>query len=91
MVVGARDDAGPEFTTKKRSVIIWGRNTSVNLEEDFWIALREIAAARGITAWDLVGARARSIDAGRQHTDLSSAIRLFVLRYYRDGKASQST
>ena len=72
---------------KKRSAIIWGRNTSVNLEEDFWIALREIAAARGITASDLVG----SIDAGRQHTNLSSAIRLFVLRYCRDGKASQST
>jgi predicted DNA-binding ribbon-helix-helix protein len=65
----------------KRSIVIAGHKTSVSLEDEFWVGLKEIAAARGITLSDLVA----SIDTGRQHGNLSSAIRLFVLHHYRSG------
>lgn len=61
----------------KRSVIIAGHKTSVSLEDAFWKVLKEIARTRGQTLSDLVS----SIDAQRQHGNLSSALRLFVLEY----------
>jgi predicted DNA-binding ribbon-helix-helix protein len=63
----------------KRSIMIAGHKTSVSLEEAFWSGLKDVALARHTTLSDLVGA----IDAERQHGNLSSAIRLFVLEYYR--------
>ena len=68
---------GPPVGTgvTKRSVMIAGHRTSVSLEEPFWAALREVAAARGQSVQALVGA----IDAGRGGQNLSSAIRVFVL------------
>ena len=63
----------------KRSVVIAGHKTSVSLEDAFWKALKEIAHERDMTSSDLVAA----IDSGRQQGNLSSAIRLFVLDYYR--------
>ena len=63
----------------KRSIVIAGHKTSVSLEAGFWKALREIADARQMTLSDMVAA----IDSGRQHANLSSAIRLFVLDHYR--------
>jgi len=63
----------------KRSVVVSGRKTSVSLEDAFWKALKEIAIARNVTLSDLVG----SIDAARQQANLSSAIRLFVLDFYK--------
>lgn len=67
----------------KRSVMIAGHRTSVSLEQPFWDALREIAEERGSSIAGLVA----EIDAGRGDSNLSSAIRLFVLGYFR-GKAS---
>jgi predicted DNA-binding ribbon-helix-helix protein len=64
----------------KRSVAFAGRKTSVSLENDFWNGLREIADGRGETLSELIAA----IDANRQHANLSSAIRLFVLGFYRN-------
>jgi predicted DNA-binding ribbon-helix-helix protein len=64
----------------KHSVIIRGHKTSVSLEREFWTALKEISEQRGITMTYLVS----SIDAERKHANLSSAIRLFVLDYYRN-------
>jgi predicted DNA-binding ribbon-helix-helix protein len=63
----------------KRSVIIAGHKTSISLEDAFWNALREIATAQGVTLSILVS----TIDSDRQHTNLSSAIRVFVLNHYR--------
>ncbi len=63
----------------KRSIVIAGHKTSVSLEDAFWRGLKEIAAARNMTLSDLVA----SIDGGRRQGNLSSAIRLFVLDYYR--------
>jgi predicted DNA-binding ribbon-helix-helix protein len=63
----------------KRSIVIAGHKTSVSLEDPFWQGLREIAATRNMTLSEVVA----SIDTGRHEGNLSSAIRLFVLDYYR--------
>lgn len=63
----------------KRSIVIAGHKTSVSLEDAFWKCLKEIAGGRELTLSDLVA----SIDSDRQHGNLSSAIRLFVLDHYR--------
>ena len=63
----------------KRSIVIAGHKTSVSLEDAFWRGLKDIAVSRHITLSDLVGA----IDSERQHGNLSSAIRLFVLDHYQ--------
>ena len=67
----------------KRSIVIAGHKTSVSLEDAFWKGLKEIADDRAVTLSDLVS----SIDTGRQHGNLSSAIRLFVLDHYRNHAA----
>jgi predicted DNA-binding ribbon-helix-helix protein len=64
----------------KRSVEIDGRSTSVSLEDEFWNALKEIAAAQRTTAQELV----LKIHNERTHPNLSSVIRLHILSYYRE-------
>ena len=63
----------------KRSIVIAGHKTSVSLEDAFWSGLKDIAASRNMTLSELVA----SIDTDRRQGNLSSAIRLFVLDYYR--------
>jgi len=74
----------------KRSIVIAGHKTSVSLEDAFWRGLKEIAIGRDKTLSDLVA----EIDTERQHGNLSSAIRLFVLDHYRaqtNGRAVESS
>ena len=66
---------------KKRSVVVSEHKTSVSLEDVFWDSLKEIASSRQTGVSELVNA----IDAERQASNLSSAIRLFVLDHYRIG------
>jgi predicted DNA-binding ribbon-helix-helix protein len=68
----------------KRSAIIAGHKTSVSLEDAFWEALKAIAKERDMKLSDLV----TSIDSARQHNNLSSAIRLYVLNYYQSALRS---
>ncbi len=63
----------------KRSIIIDGHKTSVSLEDAFWNGLKEISGLRNMTLSELVG----EIDTNRQQGNLSSAIRLFVLDYFK--------
>ncbi len=63
----------------KRSVVISGHKTSVSLEEPFWNAVRAIADAQQMTVSSLL----RQINLDRQHANLSSAIRIFVLEQTR--------
>lgn len=68
---------------RKRSVLIAGHRTSVSLEAAFWSGLKDIAAARGLSVNRLV----ETIDQGRQ-TNLSSAIRVFVLGHCREAPSA---
>lgn len=63
---------------RKRSVVIAGHTTSVSLEPEFWDALRDLAAGRGVSINQLV----TEID-GNRTGNLSSAIRVFVLQALR--------
>jgi predicted DNA-binding ribbon-helix-helix protein len=63
----------------KHSVVIAGHRTSVSLEPEFWDALQTLAKSNGHS----VNAEISSIDAGRGKQNLSSAIRLAILRDYQ--------
>ncbi|MGE5158974.1 MAG: ribbon-helix-helix domain-containing protein [Gemmatimonas sp.] len=63
----------------KRSIVVAGHKTSVSLEEAFWNGMKEISGERNMTLSELVG----EIDSKRQQGNLSSAIRLFVLDYFK--------
>ena len=63
----------------KRSILIAGRKTGVSIEDAFWKGLKEVAADRNMTPSDLV----TTINSKREHDNLSSAVRLFVLDHYR--------
>ena len=61
-------------SVKKRSVVIAGHRTSLSLEEAFWIALKDLARAQGLSVNRLV----ERIDRTRG-ANLSSAVRVYVL------------
>jgi predicted DNA-binding ribbon-helix-helix protein len=65
----------------KRSIVIAGHK--ISLEDAFWQGLKEIAATRRVSLTELIAA----IDGGRHDGNLSSAIRLFVLDYFRGREA----
>jgi predicted DNA-binding ribbon-helix-helix protein len=69
----------------KRSIVIGGHKTSVSLEDTFWNCLKEIAGERNATLSHLVA----TIDTERERGNLSSAIRLFVLGFYRNQMEEQ--
>jgi predicted DNA-binding ribbon-helix-helix protein len=60
----------------KRSVTIAGHATSITLEAPFWDSLQQIAAAEKRSLPALI----TDIDE-RRGTNLSSALRLYVLQY----------
>ena len=70
----------------KRSVSIDGHKTSVALEDEFWNELKQIAAAQNTSVGKLV----LKIEKKREHANLSSAIRQFVLDYYYKRAAVRS-
>ncbi len=76
---GGTGGADMKSAVVKRSIAIAGRKTSVSLEDAFWNALKEIASHRKLTLSEVVDA----VDSGREHSNLSSALRLFVLDHYR--------
>ncbi len=66
------DDEG---NLKKHSIIIAGHQTSVTLENIFWDKFKQLAQDRALSLSQLVA----EIDSQRA-TNLSSAIRVFVLK-----------
>ena len=63
----------------KRSIVIANHKTSVSLEDPFWAGLKEIAAERHTPLSQLVS----DIDSERKQGNLSSALRMYVLEWYR--------
>ena len=70
----------------KRSIILHAHKTSVSLEQPFWLELKSIAAERRVPLHRLIA----EVDEKRQHGNLSSALRLFVLAKYRPEAADAS-
>lgn len=68
------------MATPKRSVTIAGHRTSVTLEDEFWQALKEIAACKNKSLASLI----EDIDKNRQN-GLSSSLRVFVLKEIQRG------
>jgi predicted DNA-binding ribbon-helix-helix protein len=66
----------------KRSVVIDGHKTSISLEDAFWSNLKDIAHTQRATPSKLIA----EIDKTRQHGNLSSAIRLFILDQARTAR-----
>jgi predicted DNA-binding ribbon-helix-helix protein len=64
----------------KRSFVIAGQKKSISLEEVIWRSLKEIATKRHVTLLDLLA----NIVSTEDQRNLSSAIRLFVLNFYRE-------
>lgn len=65
---------------EKRSLTIAGHRTSIAIEPEFWAGLEAMASLRGVSLPTLIG----EIDEARQTPNLSSAVRLAVLAWYRD-------
>ena len=70
---------------RKKSVLIAGRHaTSICLEDEFFEALQLIAAGQNLSLNQLV----TNIDKERSTSNLSSAIRLYILKYYQNKSAA---
>jgi|SRR4029078_55513 len=64
----------------KRSVVLDGQKTSLTLEDAFWAEIKEIARIQNVTVSRVVA----EIDATRKHSNLSSAIRVYVLEHLQE-------
>ena len=64
---------------EKRSFSIAGHRTSISLEAPFWEALHALSAEAGLSLAQLVA----NIDGQRGRTNLSSAVRVYILNHYR--------
>ncbi|MFN3744614.1 MAG: ribbon-helix-helix domain-containing protein [Hyphomicrobiaceae bacterium] len=70
----------------KRSFSIGGHRTSISLEPAFWNALREVAARERVPLSRLVA----KIDHDRGSAGLSSAVRIWLLTYFKSRSADRS-
>ena len=67
----------------KRSFTIAGHRTSISLEAPFWDALKALAAEQRLPMAQLIA----RIDGERDGGGLSSAVRVWILDQYRNGRA----
>ena len=65
---------------QKRSLTIAGHRTSIALEPEFWDGLEALASRRALRLTALI----EEIDAARKTPNLSSALRVAVLRDVQD-------
>jgi predicted DNA-binding ribbon-helix-helix protein len=61
------------------NIVVNGHRTSIRLEPEMWTALSEIAAADGVRVNEMVSRIAALARAG----SLTSAVRVFIMGYYR--------
>ncbi|WP_145636456.1 ribbon-helix-helix domain-containing protein [Neorhizobium alkalisoli] len=65
---------------RKHSATLHGHRTSFSLEDEFWLELKRIASARGLSLASLIA----EVDDGRtEDSNLSSALRLHVLQWFK--------
>jgi predicted DNA-binding ribbon-helix-helix protein len=66
-----------ESAIKKRSVTIFGKKTSISLEDEFWTAAQDVASERKISLFQFIGTI-----ASRATENISSSLRVEVLEHY---------
>ena len=71
----------------KRSFTIGGHRTSISLEAPFWSALKDAAENERLPLSTLIA----RIDAERGASGLSSAVRIWLLSYYRQRPPTEIT
>lgn len=72
---------GDVLSTRMHSIGISGRRTTVRLEDEMWASFKDVAEKEGCTLQDL----ASHIYGWKKSDDnFSSAIRVFLILYYRD-------
>ncbi len=74
----ARRPPLPGSTLDNRNVTVAGRRTSIRLEPPMWDALHNVCARERATVNEVVTA----IERSRTESSLTSAIRVFLLRYF---------
>lgn len=72
-----------ESGIRQRTIRVGRQTTSVTLEDEFWMGLRDLARSAGATITQTVTA----IDAAKTRSNLSSSIRVAVLEYYKRSPA----
>lgn len=77
----------PFIDMPKHSLIVNGKRTSVSLEIEFWEAFREIAKVKQVSMNDLASDVARLSEKLSPQPNLSSAIRLYVLKEMQEQAA----
>ena len=63
----------------KKSVVIYKHKTSIALEDAFWEALKKIAIQDEISLSKLI----ERVDKLRTVKNLSSALRVYIIHYYK--------
>lgn len=69
------------------NVVVNGHRTSIRLEPEMWSALTEIAATEGLRINELVSKIANRARIG----SLTSAVRVFIMAYYRSRANGHAT
>ena len=64
---------------QKRSLVIAGHRTSIALEPEFWSGIEQMADVENIKVTDLI----IKIDKNRDTKNLTSALRVAILKHYR--------
>ena len=64
----------------KYSVTVAGHQTSISLEKEFWLGIKKIAGEKNIPLNKLI-----SIIDKKQPSNLSSAVRIYVLKNLQPG------
>ena len=67
-------------SSNKHTVVINGHNTSVFVEDDFWNELKKISLSKNISLSEMIAL----IDQNKKKSNLSSAIRLYILNHLRE-------
>ena len=67
-----------------RNVTVSGRRTSIRMEQVMWTSLTDICRREDHTVNEIISI----IDEKRAETNLTAAIRVFIICYYRDAALS---
>jgi len=78
---GANQNGKPRSTLIAKNVVVNGRRTSVRMEQEVWTAIDEISRRERIDRHHMFTTVANRL---KPHQSLSSAMRVFVICYYRD-------